>query len=122
MDKNLDYARNLKWILSCFEALSGLKINFHKTGILTINVDDPEIKEFAQVFCCKIGSFPFKYLGVPLHYNKLRREDIQPIIDSIIKKNSGWMGKYLSYRGKLILLCTCIASIPAYLMPLIKFP
>ena len=30
MDHDLDKARNLKLILSAFEQLSGLKINFHK--------------------------------------------------------------------------------------------
>jgi hypothetical protein len=30
------------------------------------------------------GSFPFKYLGVPLHYEKLKREDIQLVVDVII--------------------------------------
>ena len=78
--------------------------------------------KFAQIFCCQFGDFPFKYLGVPLHYKKLRREDIQHIIDRIIKNIAGWLGKHLSYKGKLILLTTCIASIPAYLMSVMKFP
>jgi hypothetical protein len=34
----------------------------------------------------------------------------------------GWRGKLLSYRGKLILLQACIASIPLYLLSVIKFP
>lgn len=57
-----------------------------------------------------------------LHYDKLRREDLQPIIDRIVKNISGWLGRYLTYRGKLILLCACIVSIPAYLMAMVKFP
>jgi hypothetical protein len=77
---------------------------------------------FAQVFCCPIGKFSFKYLGVPMHYGNLRREDIQPVIDKIIKGISGWRGKLLSYRARLILLQTCIASIPLYLLSVIKFP
>jgi hypothetical protein len=39
-----------------------------------------------MLFCCRLGSFPFKYLGVPLHHEKLRREAIQPIVDKIIKR------------------------------------
>ena len=58
---------------------------------------------------------------MPLHYKKLRREEIQHIIDRIIKNIAGWLGKHLSYRGKLIILTTCIASIPAYLMSVMKF-
>ena len=122
MDASADHARHLKWILACFEKLSGLCINFHKSDLHTINLDEETAKEFPQIFCCQIGDFPFKYLGVPLHFKKLRREDIQPIIDRIIRKISGWLGRHLSYRGKLILLTTCIASIPTYLMSIMKFP
>ena len=45
--------------------------------------------ELAQIFCYQFGDFPFKYLGVPLHFKKLRREDIQHIIDMIIKNIAG---------------------------------
>lgn len=30
------------------------------------------------------GFFPLKYLRVPLHYTKLRREDIQPVIARVV--------------------------------------
>jgi hypothetical protein len=45
-----------------------------------------EIHEFADIFGCPVGAFPIKYLGIPLHYSKLRREDIQHLIDKIIKR------------------------------------
>ena len=73
---SVEYAKNLKWILTYFEKLSGLKINFHKSDLHTIHVYDAMSREFAQIFCCQFGEFPFKYLGVPLHFKKLRREDI----------------------------------------------
>jgi hypothetical protein len=41
---------------------------------------------FAQVFCCQLRQFAFKYLSVPLHYAKLRKEDIMHVIDKIIKE------------------------------------
>jgi hypothetical protein len=102
----------------CLPALnSGMRINSHKSDLPPINFSDDEANIFAQVFCCKIGQFPFKYLGVPLHYAKL-----QPVIDTIMKGIAGWRGKLLSYRGKLTLLQACIASIPLYLLSVIKFP
>jgi hypothetical protein len=72
--------------------------------------------------CCKIGQFPFTYLGVPLHYEKLRREDIQPIVDKIMRRIASWKGKLLSYWSRLTLLRICLASIPIYLMSIVKFP
>jgi hypothetical protein len=105
-------ARNLKWLLTLFEQMSGMRINYHKSDLLTINVDDAEANLFAQIFGCKLGEFPFTYLGVPLHFSKLRKEDLQPILDKIIKRIAGWMGKLLSYRGRLVLLQVSTASIP----------
>lgn len=80
------------------------------------------MNDFAKIFCCKTGEFPLKYLGVPLHYTKLRREDLQPIVDKIMKRIAGWKGRLLSYAGHLTLLKACLASIPIYLMSIIKFP
>lgn len=99
-----------------------MKINFHKSDLITINMDEDIARVCAQIFSCNLGSFPIKYLGVPLHYDNLRREDLQPLIDIIIKGIFGWLGRYLTYRGKIILLCACVVSIPAYLMTVVKFP
>jgi hypothetical protein len=58
-------ARNLKWLLTCFEQILGMRINYHKSDLLTINVDDVEARLFAQISGCKLGDFSFTYLGVP---------------------------------------------------------
>jgi hypothetical protein len=78
---------HLKWLMICFKKLSGMRINYHKIDLTSINLEEDECNEYSQIFCCKLESFPFKYLGVPLHHDKLRREDIQPIVDKIIKRS-----------------------------------
>jgi hypothetical protein len=67
------------------------------------------------------GKFPIKYLGVPLHHGMLKREDIQPLIDNILKMIAGWRGKLLSYAAKITLIKACLASIPIYLLSFFKF-
>jgi hypothetical protein len=62
------------------------------------------------------------YLGVPLHYKKLRKEDLQPVVDKVIKKGGGWRGNLLSYKARIILIKAYLASIPNYLLSAIKFP
>jgi hypothetical protein len=79
-------ACHLKWVMVCFEKLYGMKINYSKSDMTTINLDEDESANYAKILCCKLGSFPFKYLGVPLHHEKLRGEDIQPIVDKIIRE------------------------------------
>jgi hypothetical protein len=49
-----------------------------------------ELEIFSDIFGCPVGDFPIKYLGIPLHYQKLRREDLHPLIDKIIKRITGW--------------------------------
>jgi hypothetical protein len=47
---------------------------------------------------------------------------MQPLIDKIIKRIAGWRGKLLTQAGRLILIKSCLACIPDYLMSFLKFP
>ena len=89
LENNLEKANNLKWLLICFEQMSGMKINYDKSDLLTMGLGEDEANCFAKVFCCKRSDFPIKYLGVPLHYMKLRRQDVQP---SLIKSLKEFLG------------------------------
>jgi hypothetical protein len=116
-------ARNMKWVLTCFELISGMRVNYQKSELVPVNIEREEnITCFAETFGCPVGTLPIKYLGIPLHYNKLRREDLQLLIDKIIKRIAGWRGKLLTQAGRLLLIKTCLASIHIYLLSFIKFP
>ena len=43
-------------------------------------------------------------------------------MDKLLKRISGWKGRLLSSAGRLTLLKSCLASIPIYLLSVIKFP
>ena len=73
-----------------------MKVNYNKSDLLTLGTSEEEDNTYAKLFCCNLGHFPIKYLGVPLHYTKLNREDIQPVVDKMIKRIAGWRGKLLS--------------------------
>ena len=99
-----------------------MRINYSKSEIIPIGLTDREVDSFKSILECTVGTFPIKYLGIPLHYEKLRREDIQPLIDKILKRMAGWRGKLLSYAARVILIKACLASIPVYLLSFFKFP
>ena len=103
------------------EELSGIRINFHKSELIPMNVDLETVHSLAHLFTCPIGNLPIKYLGVPLHFEKPSREDIQPLVDKMLKRMPGCRGKLLSYAGKLVLVKACVVSIPVYLLSFIKF-
>jgi hypothetical protein len=69
-----------------------------------------------------VGTLAIKYLGIPLQYSKLSREDLQSLIDKIIRRIAGWRGKLLTQAGRLVLIKTCLATIPLYLLSFYKFP
>jgi hypothetical protein len=98
-----------------------MRINFQKSELIPLNLEQDQTHEIAHLFSCLVGNFPIKYLGAPLHHEKLTREDIQPLVDKI-KRITGWRGRLLSYVARVTLIQTCIASIPIYFLSFIKFP
>ena len=99
-----------------------MRINYDKSELVPINLCDGDVASLKEIFGCVVGSFPIKYLGIPLHYSKLRREDLQPLIDKILKRIAGWRGKLLSYAARVTLIRACLSSIPIYLLSFFKFP
>jgi hypothetical protein len=62
------------------------------------------------------------YLGVPLHFDKLARQDLQPLVDKILKRIARWRGQLLSVASRALLIKTCLSSIPVYLLSFLKVP
>ena len=71
MEHDIEKAKNLKLILSAFEHLSGLKINFHKSELFCFGEAQDDVSLYAEIFGCRQGQFPIKYLGIPIHYRRL---------------------------------------------------
>jgi hypothetical protein len=88
MEHDIEKARNLKFILCAFEELSGLKINFHKSEIFCFGEAKEVEHTYSQLFGCKVGSYPFKYLGIPMQVTKLKNADWNVLLERIEKKLS----------------------------------
>jgi hypothetical protein len=52
MDHNIDQARYIKLLLSAFEQMSGLKINFHKSEIFCFGQANDEEDQCERLFGC----------------------------------------------------------------------
>jgi hypothetical protein len=101
-------------LLSFFGECSNLKINISKTEIFPIRMDSAAVDQLITNFAGKIRSFPGKYLGLPLHTRKLRKIDVQPLLDKIGDRLPGWKGKFLSTSGRETLVKTVLSSQPIY--------
>jgi hypothetical protein len=98
-----------------------MRINFNKSEVIPMNLGEDRCHEIAHILNCPMGSLPFKYFGVPLYFERLKREDIHPLVDRLIKKVAGLRGRLLAYSSRLVLIKSCQASIPVYLLSFIKF-
>jgi hypothetical protein len=87
---DLDGARNLKLLLYMFELMAGLKINFNKSEVMVLNDEDNWVEVYAGIFNCQIGSFPIKYLGVPLSPSRLHVIDWLPLEEKSKKRLAIW--------------------------------
>jgi hypothetical protein len=122
MEHDLEKVRNMKLLLCAFEELSDLKINFHKSEVFCfVEAKDYEA-HYEQLFGCRKGSFPFKYLGIPMHYMKLNNKDWEMIEEQIKKRLSSWKGKYLSVGGQLVLINSVLSSLPMFMFSFFEVP
>ena len=112
----------MKAIRCVFEHLSGLKINFHKSEIFYFGGAKKMEDQYRQLFGCNSGSFPFRYLGIPIHYRKLRKSDWKCVEDRFQRKLSTWKGKNSSYGGILVLLNSVLSSLPMFMLSFFEIP
>jgi len=122
LDHNLEQAQNMKNILCAFEQLSGLKINFHKSEIFCFGQAKNCENQYMELFGCNPGTFPIKYLGIPIHYRRLSNNDWTKVLERIEKRLSSWKGKNLSTGGRLTLINSVLSSIPLYMMSFFEIP
>jgi hypothetical protein len=79
---------HLKEILQIFSESTGLHVNYHKTTLVSINIDNARANELENIFGCKAISLPFAYLGLPLGTTRSSVSDLMPMVSRIDKKNS----------------------------------
>jgi hypothetical protein len=92
MEHDLAKAVNMKLFLCFFEQLSSLKINFHKSEIFCFGKAKDEEDNYRNIFGCEVGSLPFKYLGIPIHYRRLLNKEWKPVEDRFERKLASWLG------------------------------
>ena len=102
-------------VLIFFEAITGLKVNVGKSEIVLVG-DVGDLNGLARILCCKVGTLPMRYLGMPLGAHCKDSSIWNPIIEKMEKRLAGWKRLYLSKGGRLILLKSTLSSLPTYFL------
>lgn len=95
--------------LDDFASWSGLRINPQKSQLFCAGVDEIEAFTMYQ-YGYATGTFPVRYLGLPLMSRKLKINEYEPLLDLLAKRFRAWAVRALSFAGRTQLLGTVIAG------------
>jgi hypothetical protein len=63
LGKEEECARNLKWILTYFEMMPEMRINYHKSELIPVgDLEIGEMQLYSNIFGCPVGGFPLNIL------------------------------------------------------------
>lgn len=100
----------MKFVLRGFKLVPGLKINFWKRCLIRVNVGNHFLELAASFLHFRIGTLPFKYLGLPVGASFKRLATWQSMIDNLRLMFSGWGNRYISFLGGIIFLVNSIVN------------
>nr|KYP65907.1 Putative ribonuclease H protein At1g65750 family [Cajanus cajan] len=121
-EANLQNVMTIKSMMRCFEMVSGLKVNFCKSNFGALGIESGLVESYAHLLNCKILSFPFTYLGIPIGANPRKKDTWRPIVIKIQKKLSSWKCKVLSMAGRVCLLNSVLTSLPLLFLSFFRIP
>lgn len=116
-------ATALMAILRKYEEASGQYINREKSSITFSRKAPVELKQWihTETQILKEGGVG-KYLGLPEHFGRRKRDLFTSIVDRIKQKASSWSNRYLSTAGKLVMLQSVLTPIPSHSMSCFQLP
>lgn len=116
-------ASNLKAILLSYGEASGQAINEEKSAIMfskrTPAVLKTSVKDILNI---QNEGGVGKYLGLPEHFGRRKRDLFSSIVDMIKQKASSCSTRYLSTAGKVVLLQSVLYATPSHAMTCFQLP
>jgi hypothetical protein len=121
MPADLEQAECMKLILQDYAESVGLRINFQKSTLISVNTAVDRTAQLAGVFGCAIGSMSFTYLGLPMGTTKPTVLDLMPLVASVERRLST-AASLLDYGSKLTLVNSVVTSLAIYAMCSVRIP
>jgi hypothetical protein len=106
----------LKMLLDIFSSATGLCINFQKSVLVPIHMDEPTVQQCVALLGCRREGFPQTYLGLPLYLTKTRLSTFISYMAKTDKYLAGWQAALLNPMGRLVLINSVLDSQLVYIM------
>ena len=108
---------NIKAALTCFELCSGLKVNFLKSRIGGLGLDQSTVQKFAAILNFNVMETPFMYLGMLVGGCHKRERFWGGVIDRLEVRLNRWKGRFF-FTGRICLIKYILSSIPLFYLSL----
>lgn len=109
-------------MLKLFDVISGLKVNFYKSYVYGINVENEELEEMARLLECRVGNLPIPYLGLRVGGRVGGVEVWKGVVDNVKMRLRKWEGTTASMGGRITLIKSVLAALPLYNLSFLKLP
>lgn len=116
-------SQKLSSLLLQYEKASGQKINSEKSSITFSAKTPTETKDLVKdILKISKEGVSGKYLGLPEHLDRKRRDLFTSIVDRIRQRAATRSTRFLSKAGKLTMLKSVLTAIPTFSMSCFELP
>lgn len=122
IEDNWNSIKGIKTVLTIFEILSDLKINYRKRYIIAPTSPKEMVDCWAGWLRCQVGKTPFKYLGANIGSSASKNSFWKPLTKKVTSQFSRWRCNSLSKSGRLIMINAVLDALPWYWMALYRIP
>jgi hypothetical protein len=119
---DLSGVQALKLLLDQFAGMTGLHINFAKSTVVPIHMDEQLTQNCVQALGCRKEGFPQAYLGLPLSTAKLTLPAYTPYIHKVDRYLGSWQAQLLNPMGRTVLVNSVLDSQLVYFMSSLVIP
>ena len=109
-------------LLRLFGEASGLRVNLQKSAALPIQCNLEIMERVVQVLGCPQGSYPCRYLGLPLTLRKQTAAQLMGMVDQLARCLPRWMAGNMPKSGRMTLVQSVLCAIPIHMMMALDIP
>lgn len=109
-------------VMKQFKNLSGLDVNPEKSEIFFGGYSEIQVNVLSALQGIRVGSFPSRYLGLPLNPARISFATLQPFLERITNKLHAWTVRFLSFAGKIKLISSVIYGMVNFWSAVFQLP
>ena len=119
-EPNMGQILNVKRVIHCFQVMSGLNNDFHRSCLFEVCLEQHNLREWADKICCKVNILPSIYLGLPLGAKANSTKIWEPIVEKLGRRIAGWKSNLLSMGGRVTMIKSVLACLSIFFMSLFQ--